>query len=81
MLILLIVMMGLPLMGGMGTHGMSDCPACLPGHISGAALCLAVLTAGVLILLLRALGRLCSPRADAHLSVHCGPLYRPPRVA
>lgn len=80
-LILLIVVLGLPLMGGMGMHGMSDCPACTPGHISVAALCLAILTAGVMILALAVLGRLRSPAAAAYPPAHRRSLYRPPRAA
>jgi hypothetical protein len=79
-LILLIVALGLPLMGGLGMHGISDCPACLPGHVSVAALCLAILTAGVLILALGVLSRLRPAVAAAYLSVHSSSLYRPPRA-
>jgi hypothetical protein len=80
-LILLILVLGLPLMGGMAMHGGSDCVACLPGHISVSALCLAILTVGVAILALSVLGRLRSRRGTAHVSLHSGSLYRPPRFA
>ena len=79
LLVVVVVLTGLPIL--MGMAGMASCPDCGPAVLAGATCAMAILVAGVALLLALFTRHLRSRTAVMRLQLHTFLLERPPRLA
>ena len=79
LVVVVVVLTGLPIL--MGMAGMASCPDCGPAVLAGATCAMAILAAGVALLLALFTQRLRSRTAVMRLQLHTFLLERPPRLA
>ena len=79
LVVVVVVLTGLPIL--MGMAGMASCPDCGPAVLAGATCAMAILAAGVALLLALFTQRLLSRTAVMRLQLHTFLLERPPRLA
>ena len=77
--VVVVVLTGLPIL--MGMAGMASCPDCGPAVLAGATCAMAIVAAGVTLLLALFTQRLRSRAAVVRLQLHTFLLERPPRLA
>ena len=79
LMVVVVVLTGLPIL--MGMAGMAACADCGPAVLAGATCAVAILAAGVALLLTLITQRLRSGTAVVRLQLHTFLLERPPRLA
>lgn len=79
LLVVVVIVTGLPVL--MTMSGMASCSDCGPAVLAGATCAVAILAAGVALLLAVFTQRLRSRTAVARLLLHTFLLERPPRLA
>lgn len=79
LVVVVVVLTGLPIL--MGMAGMASCPDCGPAVLAGATCAMAILAAGVALLLALFTQRLRSRAGVIRLQLHTFLLERPPRLA
>ena len=79
LVVVVLVATGLPIL--MTMSGMAACPDCGPALVAGAGCMVAVLAAGVALLLAVAAGRHRNHDETVRASLHSFLLERPPRLA
>ena len=79
LVVVVVVLTGLPIL--MGMAGMASCSDCGPAVLAGASCAMAILAAGVALLLALFTQRLRSGTAVMRLQLHTFLLERPPRLA
>ncbi|MGH9149349.1 MAG: hypothetical protein ACRD0D_00815 [Acidimicrobiales bacterium] len=79
LLVVVVVVTGMPVV--MGMPGMASCPDCAPAVLAGPTCAVAILAAGVALLLALLTRRLRSRAAVVRLLLHPFLLERPPRLA
>lgn len=79
LLVVVVIVTGLPVL--MGMSGMASCRDCGPALLVGAACAVAILAAGVALLVALLMQRLRRRTAAVRLLLHTFLLERPPRLA